>query len=247
MGWFEDRFAPSGSKACIFCEECQSPFWLPPSKASRYKRCSPKCIDAGRARRKKEKIKACKKCGSDFEARLNKKTSGHTLYCSLKCSTDSTIHLRNSRESQEKKRAAMLSHVANGTHKVLRGEDNPQWKGGYEGSLERRRESKSDYERCKAYRLRNPEKAREWRKKRSGLTLSKLPSGTVKRIGDLQKWKCAICMKKLKGKYHADHVMPLALGGEHHQTNIQILCPSCNMRKNAKHPVDYMRQVGFLI
>lgn len=247
MGWFEDRFVASGTKVCISCEECQKNFWLPPSKSTRYKRCSPECVSAGIQRRKRERIKKCNKCGNEFESRLKNKTDGYALYCSLKCSTDSTIQFRNSKEALEKKREAMLRHVANGTHKILRGPENPQWRGGYEGSLARRRESKADYARSKAYRLRNPEKVREWRKKRSGIYLSKLPCGTVKRIGDLQKWKCAICMKKLKGKYHVDHIMPIALGGEHAPRNIQILCPSCNMRKNAKHPVEYMQKMGFLI
>lgn len=247
MGWFEDRFAPSGTKICISCEECSKPFWLPPSKASRYKRCSPECIKLGSRRRKESRIHSCKQCGSEFEARLKNKTEGYTSFCSIKCSTDSTIHLRNSDEAREKKRAAMLNHVAQGTHKVLRGADNPQWKGGYKASLARRRESKADSIRSKAYRQKNPDKVKEWQKKRNQFTLAKLPRGTVDKIGSLQKWRCAICKIQLKKSYHIDHIMPLALDGEHAPSNLQVLCKTCNLRKNAKHPADYMREVGFLI
>jgi 5-methylcytosine-specific restriction endonuclease McrA len=44
-----------------------------------------------------------------------------------------------------------------------------------------------------------------------------------------------------------DHIMPLARGGKHSPANIQLLCPPCNLRKSAKHPIDYMRQLGWLL
>jgi 5-methylcytosine-specific restriction endonuclease McrA len=62
-----------------------------------------------------------------------------------------------------------------------------------------------------------------------------------------QKWKCACCRQSVKRRYHVDHVMPLALGGSNHPHNLQILCPDCNLRKSAKHPIDFMQQRGFLL
>lgn len=44
-----------------------------------------------------------------------------------------------------------------------------------------------------------------------------------------------------------DHIMPLALGGTNTDDNIQLLCPTCNRSKHAKHPVDFMQQRGFLL
>lgn len=41
--------------------------------------------------------------------------------------------------------------------------------------------------------------------------------------------------------------MPLAKGGEHTPFNIQLLCPRCNVRKSAKHPVDFMQENGYLL
>ena len=41
--------------------------------------------------------------------------------------------------------------------------------------------------------------------------------------------------------------MPLARGGKHEASNLQLLCPPCNMSKNAKHPIDFMQQRGFLL
>lgn len=44
-----------------------------------------------------------------------------------------------------------------------------------------------------------------------------------------------------------DHVVPLALGGPHHDSNMQLLRKLCNLRKSAKHPVDYMQSKGKLL
>lgn len=44
--------------------------------------------------------------------------------------------------------------------------------------------------------------------------------------------------------FHLDHIMPLALGGEHKDSNLQILCPSCNLSKHAKHPTKFFESLG---
>lgn len=69
----------------------------------------------------------------------------------------------------------------------------------------------------------------------------------VKEIYILQKGRCPICSVRLGKRYHIDHVMPLSLGGSNDRSNIQILCPRCNLQKNKKHPVDFMQSKGFLI
>jgi 5-methylcytosine-specific restriction endonuclease McrA len=61
-----------------------------------------------------------------------------------------------------------------------------------------------------------------------------------------QRGMCIVCRKKLN-KYHLDHIMPLALGGSNKDSNMQLLCPSCNLKKSAKHPIDFMQSMGFLI
>lgn len=70
----------------------------------------------------------------------------------------------------------------------------------------------------------------------------------AKKLMLLQRGKCAICNTDLeKSGNHLDHVMPLVLGGLHDDSNFQLLCPSCNLSKNAKHPVDFMQEKGFLL
>lgn len=61
-----------------------------------------------------------------------------------------------------------------------------------------------------------------------------------------QRRRCAICKKQLT-KFHIDHIMPVAKGGSHEIGNLQILCPKCNLRKHATHPIDYMQKLGFLL
>lgn len=51
--------------------------------------------------------------------------------------------------------------------------------------------------------------------------------------------KCYYCGERLDGKYHADHVTPLALGGSNGPENIVCACGPCNLRKNAKHPIEF--------
>ena len=76
----------------------------------------------------------------------------------------------------------------------------------------------------------------------------KLSKDLTARLLLLQKNKCAIChCKFVEVKPTLDHVLPLKLGGKNEDSNIQLLCGSCNSRKCAKHPVDFMQANGFLL
>lgn len=69
----------------------------------------------------------------------------------------------------------------------------------------------------------------------------------IEHLYAMQRGRCALCGGKLGRAFHRDHIMPLALDGTNDISNIQLLCPSCNCRKNAKHPIDYAQQIGKLL
>jgi 5-methylcytosine-specific restriction endonuclease McrA len=50
-----------------------------------------------------------------------------------------------------------------------------------------------------------------------------------------QEYKCVLCSTSIKDKYHVDHIKPLAKEGEHTISNIQLLCPHCNISKSDKY------------
>lgn len=75
-----------------------------------------------------------------------------------------------------------------------------------------------------------------------------LSSNIHEKLMALQQCKCAVCRTSLKKvRPHVDHIMPIARGGANTDDNVQLLCPTCNFRKHAKHPVDFMQERGFLL
>ncbi len=101
-----------------------------------------------------------------------------------------------------------------------------------------------------AWRAANPdlriiwESNRRARKRSSGGELSK---DITEKLFKLQKGKCACCKLPLGDEFHMDHIMPLALGGQNTDDNIQLLRAECNLKKNKKHPIDFMQSRGFLL
>jgi 5-methylcytosine-specific restriction endonuclease McrA len=150
-------------------------------------------------------------------------------------------------EARKKSTSALLESIESGSFVPRKGELHHQWTGGYQAARERSRLSGKQVERTRKYRKNNPDKVREFSSKRRGRKTGKLPKGTVLRIGELQRWKCAICSVGIKEKFHTDHVMPLAREGKHEPLNIQLLCPTCNTKKSAKDPIAFMQSRGFLL
>lgn len=60
--------------------------------------------------------------------------------------------------------------------------------------------------------------------------------------------RCAVCKASIEGAaYHLDHIKPLARGGGNDPSNLQLLCPPCNLSKSAKDPIDFMQSRGYLL
>lgn len=103
----------------------------------------------------------------------------------------------------------------------------------------------------KKYRLEHPEadvvKAhnRRVRKINNGGKLSK---GIIQKLLALQRGKCAICKKSLKRTgFHLDHIVPICRGGKNTDSNTQLTCPTCNMKKGGKDPIRFMQEQGYLL
>ena len=148
--------------------------------------------------------------------------------------------------AQAKSIASMRKARAEGRVTFHRGADNATWKGGRVECYKRRLASGAVKKSRKKYLATHPGKSREFTQRRKSRIIGKLPSGTVARLQQLQKNRCANCRKKLT-KFHLDHIVPLAKGGLHASGNVQLLCPNCNSRKSAKDPIDFAQQEGRLL
>lgn len=235
MSWHKDRFEPSKSKIRQLCEICKTDYWLPPSKAKNYKTCNKECAKILRDVGINARMRKCETCNKDFSPRQTQIDKGHGRFCSQKCNT--AFHQAGNTEEVNKRKADTMRRLrAAGKVKILRGKSNPNWKGGRQASKERWIKSGKANECLRKYRKNNPDKVKEFSRRRADKKLDRLPYGTIPKLRSLQGGLCVYCKISISKKSHLDHIMPLALGGKHEAGNLQLLCPSCNLRKSNKHP-----------
>jgi 5-methylcytosine-specific restriction endonuclease McrA len=247
MVWHKERFNFDESKIQFDCISCAKPMFFPKSKVGKYKTCSDECREIEKQKRLVSRKRNCLGCNKSFVPRLTQIQNGIGLYCSHKCSTPVRLNASLQPAAREKQLKTYTENLLLGKIKHLTGEDHPRWKGGLELSKKRQKESGKLAETIRNYRKNNPEKVREFTTRRRGKIVGKLPKGTIKSIGELQKWQCVICKIPIAKKYHIDHIYPLAKGGQHEPLNLQLLCPTCNVKKSAKDPITYMQELGFLL
>jgi 5-methylcytosine-specific restriction endonuclease McrA len=69
---------------------------------------------------------------------------------------------------------------------------------------------------------------------------------------ELAEWRskqenvCYWCGDENASLYTVDHFYPLAKGGGHEISNLVLSCKPCNLRKNAKDPYDFAKEIGRL-
>lgn len=170
-------------------------------------------------------------CHKEFRPRLQQIKDGQGKYCSASCRNKAIVGSLNTPEAQAKARETYKTNLELGLIKHKSGDEHPRWKGGPKETVKRRIADGRANESVKKYRSQNPDKVREWKQSRSRRKYGRLPKGTVASKQKAQDYKCVYCGTDTSVKFHVDHIVPLALGGKHEPSNVQITCPSCNLRK----------------
>jgi len=244
--WFEARFIESAKKLRKDCVVCGVAMWFPPSKHGKYLTCGGECGKKNQQKAALDRARKCLTCGKEFIPRIAQLNAGGGKYCSNSCAAP-TREAGRTPQARLNAAKSRRQNFIDGRWTPLSGDRSPSWKGGHDAFVARAKAAGKFAEWNRNYRKKNPEKIREFSSRRLGRKTGRLPKGTIKRIGALQKWKCVICTKSILNCFHMDHITPLARGGKHHERNIQLLCPTCNVRKSAKDPIDYMQERGFLL
>ena len=234
------------AKRCICCGVW---FSLPTCHSDRHSSCSSECQKRRRKEALESRRRMCSVCGKSFVPRLSQIRNGAGRYCSVTCLSKESVAWIHNDGSRKKAQEARRTSLAAGKWSVLSGENNPLWKGGPKACLARRIASGKTAEYTKSYRAANPDRVRGWAHKRRehGKVLSRLPYGTIPKLRKNQGNKCIYCDFCLDDVYHVDHILPIALGGKHEPSNLQLLCPTCNLRKSSKHPEDFAQSLGLLL
>lgn len=218
------------------------------------------------ARRKKSKPQTCQRCGAIFQipgTRLRKycsaacyneakadngKIIGQTKHCA-KCGAYKSFAAFPKQPSGRAGLGTYCKDCANEMFRVMNG--NTQGPSGRKKqSLMTAQELKDHLTaQRRAYRERNREyvrtqnKLRHLKNRAAGHAPDKYDLG---RMLCSQDARCTYCADLLPRQTHLDHKMPVSRGGTNALPNLQLLCPTCNMRKGAMTHEEYARKLGLM-
>lgn len=96
-------------------------------------------------------------------------------------------------------------------------------------------------------RRENPERVRAYSSRRRAIVKGGATGKETQAWIKEQKKACYWCGVACARSFHVDHYVALSRGGAHILPNLVIACPSCNLKKHAKDPLDFAREVGRLL
>ena len=169
-------------------------------------------------------IRRCRDCSVDISNRRN-----NCLYCEP-CTKEryrsvQEAHARSRREKPEFKAYQRQWR------------SRPEWQARERERAKERRKTKAGQQADSVFN----HKRRTRKKKQLGVVSIDIK----KQLVTSQYGKCANCNQRLEAKQtELDHILPLSLGGMHDDSNLQVLCSTCNRRKSNKHPLDFAREEG---
>jgi len=182
----------------------------------------------------------CLICNKEFTPRLYQIKNGQGKYCSILCRNKAVLPSLLTKEAKLKSKETYKKNLADGKIIHPSGKNHPRWKGGEKATIAQGIKDGKRKESVKKYSKNNLDKVREWSTTRHNRKTGRLPKGTVKNKIISQNYLCVYCKLDIKEKYHVDHIVPLAKGGKHEPSNIQILCPSCNVKKWTKSHEEFL-------
>lgn len=229
----------------IRCANCPKEFWAPPSLEKRgCKTCSMACRDALKRSTiydDKGQRKRCSSCAqwksfADFAVQRGEKVArtgvalqAYCRGCSLEKSEDWS---RRNPDAKRQHREKFYARNIDSLRAKARNRTPEQ----REMNNQRARKNRA---RSLARRL-LLNRLRRHRLRAAGEMPDRYEIG---RMLCSQDARCTYCMSLLM-QYHIDHKTPVSRGGTNDAANLQLLCPTCNLKKSAATHEEYMARLA---
>lgn len=183
--------------------------------------------------------KQCSKCGKDqpldfFLRRSDRPNSlqSHCRACRTAASVARYVSVKKPPEYFEARRAEKAA---------IRAEEKKKKAEIRAAALEIQKAATRERQKI-ADKLAKKEARRKHRSRRVEKTNTKhrdkgrLSWGIEKVLMEKQGGLCVYCQADISVDRHIDHIFPLCLGGKNVDENVQLTCPSCNMKKGRLAP-----------